>query len=104
MNALPKFRIKVPKTLEQAAKLKAWLETILHTLSGPTYRFASNIVYQIKGAETQADIDRLQLFMAYQAKTLTQLLQTDYEVAREIAHIDATATRRRAKKLAEASR
>ncbi|MEZ0062695.1 hypothetical protein ABIF26_008255 [Bradyrhizobium elkanii] len=101
---LPKFKIKVPQTLEQAIKLKAWLETILNTLSGPAYRFASNIVYQIKGAKTQEDIDRLQPFMAYQAKTLNQLLQTDYEMALEIAHIDATAARRRAARLAEASR
>lgn len=71
MNTV-KFRIKVPKTLEQAAKLKSWLESILHTLSGKVHRFASNIVYQIKGAKTQADLDRLQPFMAYQADRLAE--------------------------------
>lgn len=69
---LPKFKIKVPQTLEQALKLKAWLESILHTLTGRAYRFASNIVYQIKGAETQEDIDRLQPFIAYQAQRLAE--------------------------------
>lgn len=67
-----RFKIKVPTTLEQAAKLKSWLESILHTLSGRPYRFASNMVYQIKGAKTQADIDRLQPFMAYQAEKLAE--------------------------------
>lgn len=70
-DVLP-FKIKVPKTLEQATKLKAWLESILRTLTGNMHRFASNIVYQIKGAKTQADIDRLQPFMAYQADRLAE--------------------------------
>ncbi|MCS3691989.1 hypothetical protein ABIF07_001095 [Bradyrhizobium elkanii] len=66
------FKIKVPQTLDQAAKLRKWLESILHTLTGRAYRFASNIVYQIKGAETQEDIDRLQPFIAYQAQRLAE--------------------------------
>lgn len=68
-----KVRIKVPATLEQAAKLRKWLESILHTLSGKAHRFASNIVYQIKGAKTQADLDRLQPFMTYQAQRLASV-------------------------------
>lgn len=70
--AVPRFKIKVPQTLDQATKLKAWLDSILHTLSGKPHRFASNMAYQIKGARTQADLDRLQPFMAYQSRRLAE--------------------------------
>ncbi|MEY9676013.1 hypothetical protein ABIE93_005947 [Bradyrhizobium elkanii] len=71
-EGLPKFRIKVPQTLDQAAKLRKWLEQIAHKTSLPARNFVSNLIYQIKGAKTQADLDRFQPFMAYQAERLAE--------------------------------
>jgi hypothetical protein len=72
MTAQPKFKIKVPQTFDQAAKLRKWLEQIQHKTQRPELSFISNLIYQIKGAKTQADIDRLQPFMAYQAEKLAE--------------------------------
>lgn len=71
-----RFKIKVPKTLEQAAKLKAWLESILHTLSGKAQRHASNMIYQVKATEGLEDLLRpqKQAQMAWQAERLSRRL------------------------------
>lgn len=68
-----KFKIKVPQTLEQAARLKKWLESILHTLAGKVQRYASNMVYQIKATEDEEDMLRpqKQAQMAWQAERLS---------------------------------
>ncbi|MGX1362607.1 hypothetical protein [Bradyrhizobium elkanii] len=65
-----KVRIKVPATLEQAAKLRKWLEQIAHKTSLPARNFVSNLIYQIKATESEADLLRpeKQAQMTYQAK------------------------------------
>lgn len=68
-----KVKIKVPQTLDQAAKLRIWLHSILPKLHGKPFRYASNMVYQLKSAETEEDIARLQPFIAYQADRLADV-------------------------------
>lgn len=67
-----KFKIKVPQTLEQAAKLRAWLESILHTLTGKNRRYASNMIYQVKATEDEEDLlrEQKQAQFAWQAERL----------------------------------
>lgn len=73
---LPKFKIKVPQTLEQAFTLRAWLESILHTLSGKSHRHASNLIYQVKATEDEADLlrEQKQAQLAWQAERLSRRL------------------------------
>lgn len=68
-----KVKIKVPQTLEQAAKLRAWLESILHTLSGKPHRHATNLIYQVKATQDETDLLRpqKQAQFAWQAERLT---------------------------------
>lgn len=75
-DGLPKFRIKVPKTLEQAVKLRRWLESILHTLSGKAHRHASNMIYQVKATEDEEDLlrEQKQAQFAWQAERLAPRL------------------------------
>lgn len=74
MTAQLKFLIKTPKTMEQAAKLRKWLEQIAHKTALPARNFVSNLIYQIKATEDEADLLRpeKQAQMAYQAKRLAQ--------------------------------
>lgn len=74
MTAQLKFLIKTPKTLEQAAKLRKWLEQIAHKTALPARNFVSNLIYQIKATESEADLLRpeKQAQMAYQAKRLAE--------------------------------
>ena len=69
-----KFKIKIPQTLEQAAKLRKWLEQIQHKTPRPAKNFVSNLIYQIKATEDEADLLRpeKQAQMAYQAKRLAK--------------------------------
>lgn len=73
-RAVLRFRIKVPQTLEQAAKLRKWLEQIAHKTSLPARNFVNNLIYQIKATEDEADLRRpeKQAQMAYQAKRLAE--------------------------------
>lgn len=69
-----RFKIKVPQTLDQAAKLRKWLEQIAHKTALPARNFVSNLIYQIKATEDEADLLRpeKQAQMAYQAKRLAE--------------------------------
>lgn len=68
------FRIKIPQTLDQAAKLRKWLEQIAHKTSIPARNFVNNLIYQIKATEDETDLLRpeKQAQMAYQAKRLAE--------------------------------
>lgn len=74
MTAQLKFLIKIPKTMEQAAKLRKWLEQIAHKTALPARNFVNNLIYQIKATEDEADLQRSekQAQMAYQAKRLAE--------------------------------
>lgn len=64
--------VKVPRTLDQAAKLKYWLDTLLHKAKPPVHRFMSNVIYQVKGMQDEADLERLQPFMAWQIERINK--------------------------------
>ncbi|MCW2228056.1 hypothetical protein QIH87_49980 (plasmid) [Bradyrhizobium elkanii] len=74
MTTEPKFKIKIPQTLDQSAKIRKWLEQIAHKTASPARNFVSNLIYQIKATESEADLLRpeKQAQMAYQAKRLAE--------------------------------
>ena len=72
----PRLKIKIPQTLDQAAKLRTWLEGTLHTLSGKAHRHATNLIYQVKATEDEADLlrEQKQAQIAWQAERLSRRL------------------------------
>jgi hypothetical protein len=46
MTAQPKFKIKVPQTLDQSAKLRKWLEQIAHKTSLTARNFVNNLTFK----------------------------------------------------------
>ena len=67
-----RFRVKVPRTLEQAAKLRTWLESLRHKTPRPAQNFLSNIVAQCKGLRDEDDLKRMQPQIAWQAERLAR--------------------------------
>lgn len=71
----PTFKIKVPQTLDQAAKLRKWLEQIAHKTPKLAKPFVSNLIYQIKAVEDEADLlsPAKQAHFAYQVEKLARV-------------------------------
>jgi len=74
-----KFRVKVPATLEQAAKLRNWLERQRHKTPRPAQNYLSNIVAQCKSIRDEHDLKRVQPMIAWQAERLDLARQQQRE-------------------------
>lgn len=68
----PRFRVKVPQTLDQAAKLRNWLERQRHKTPRPAQNYLSNIVAQCKSIKDEHDLKRVQPMIAWQAERLAE--------------------------------
>ncbi|BBB99425.1 hypothetical protein [Bradyrhizobium elkanii] len=65
---MTKLKIKVPQTMEEAAKLRNGLERVMHQTPRPALNFLSNAVYALKATIDLADLLRpaKQAALAYQ--------------------------------------
>ena len=67
--------VLLARALDQAAALRKWLEQIQHKTPRPASNFVSNLIYQIKATEDEADLLRpeKQAQMAYQRDRLASV-------------------------------
>lgn len=74
---MTKLKIKVPQTMEEAAKLRKGLEREMHKTPRPALNFLSNVVHQIKATVDLADLQRpaKQAAIAYQLKGYADALE-----------------------------